>query len=257
MKRSLACAVLSVVSACAGMINVTGKPSATLAPGHELQIDFSVWNYGANNPGAPPYPTHLGLLIIGAAPGLAAVTLPDSTSQYYPGFLFEAGLESPDGDAWAPFPDPLLLAPGVFTQGDGVQRDVAVLASSLDLSLALSEAIFGQDLSGRIVLRNHGGAFNIGLGTGYTIRNSVLEPDVWGLGPSTVAGLTRQVTISNPEPSTALLVLGAALLAGLRGMRRRRAAAARRGSSQSQPAGHILPIPQRRTFSSRQRASGL
>jgi hypothetical protein len=233
MKRSLACAVLSVVSACAGTINVTAEPSATLPQGAQLEIDFSVWNYAANNPGAPPYPTHLGLLIIGAAPGLAAVTLPDSTSQYYPGFLFEAWLESPDGDAWAPFPDPLLLAPGVFTQGDGVQRDVAVLASSLDLSLALSEAIFGQDFSGRIVVRNRGGNFDVGLGPGYTVRNAVLEPDVWGLGPRTVAGLTRQVTITNPEPSTALLALGAALLVGFRGMRRRRAAAARRASSQS------------------------
>ena len=230
MRRSLACAVLSVLSACAGTINVTAEPSATLAPGHELQIDFSVWNYGANNPGAPPYPTHLGLLIIGAAPGLAAVTLPDSTSQYYPGFLFEAWLESLDGEVRAPFPAPLLLAPGVFTQGGGAELDVAVLASSLDLSLALSEAIFGQDLSGRIVVRNLGGGLDVGLGPGYTIRNAVLEPDVWGLGPSTVAGLTRQVTISNPEPSTALLVLGAALLAGVWGVRRRRAAAARRTS---------------------------
>lgn len=222
MKWRLAFALLSALPAVAGPIDIAGLDHATLAHDASLLVEFSVWNYAVNNPGAPP-PTHVGLTVLGLSPDTAPSTLPDSTSEYYPGYLFEARLES-DGSAGAAFDDLLLLVPGLFSAG-GAPLDVGVLSGSIDLTAETAEQVFGETLGARFVLHNLGDSFVLGLGNGYTIRQSIWEPDVQGLGPRTVAGLTGGVAIGAPEPSGWMLLLGGtALMAVTRlGLRRVRA----------------------------------
>lgn len=205
-------ALLSALPAAAGPIDIGGLEHATLGPHGTLLVEFSVWNYGVNNPGFPP-PTHLGLTVLGLPP--------DSTGEDY---SFEVRLESLDGSAWADFAGPLSLVDGTFSAGGGAPIDVAVLSGSIDLTDELAAQIFADGLAARFVIRDLGGSFVLGLGSGYTIRQSVWEPDVHGDGGWTVAGLTGSVTVATPEPPGWSLLLGGAGLvvvtrAGLRRVR--------------------------------------
>lgn len=228
----------------AGRIDVGDQTFAWVQPGARVEIQFGVWSYGWNNPGYSPYPTQLGLEIIGQLPSSPAALVPDSTAAYFPGFLFTGWLESLDGTVAVPLYDPnadrlglpigtLLLAPGTFAAG-GSPLDVAVLAAFVAMPQSTSESLFGPNIgsrtnAARIRLDNIGDGFTLGIGPGYTVRNSVSEPGVAGLGPVQTAGATGQVVVSNPEPSTWLTLAGAIALLGF--LRRRRAAVAIRSRS--------------------------
>jgi hypothetical protein len=208
--------------------DLTDAESARLRTGATVSIDFGVWTYAQNNPGASPYPTSLELMILAPALTSDAAAIPDSTLQYFPGWLFEARLESLDGSAPVPFhdaaaarlglPDGLLLV----TPGTHQGREVALISASLAMSPAAAEALFGQNLgnyndAARIWLSNLGEPLDIGLGPGYTVRQSVSVPNLAGAGDTRAAGLTGRVLLHNPEPSTWLLAAaGAALIAGRR-----------------------------------------
>lgn len=222
----------------AGRIDVSNQTFAWVHPGAGVEIHFGVWSYGWNNPGYSPYPTQLGLEIIGQLPSSLAAPIPDSTAAYFPGLLFTGWLESLDGTVSVPLYDPnadrlglpvgtLLVSPGTFSAGGDSPLDVAVLAAFVSMSQETSEALFGANIGSRtnaalIRLDNIGQGFTVGIGPGYTARNSVSEPGIAGLGPAQTAGTTGQVEVVNPEPSTWLTLACALVLLGF--LRRRRAA---------------------------------
>lgn len=224
----------------ADRIDVSSQTSAWVHPGAEVEIHFGVWTYGWNNPGFSPYPTQLGLQIIGQLPSLPPALIPDSTAAYFPGLLFTGWLESLDGTVSVPLYDPnadrlglpvgtLLVSPGTFSAGGDSPLDVAVLAAFVSMSQLTSESLFGPNIgsrtnAARIRLDNIGDGFTLGIGSGYTVRNSVSEPGIAGLGPAQTAGTTGQVEVVNPEPSTWLTLACALVLLGF--LRRRRAAVA-------------------------------
>jgi hypothetical protein len=194
-----------------------------VAPGEEIDIQFGVWNYGRNNPGSSPYPTQIGLQVLGQAGT---------------GSLFEGWLESSDGTVSVPFDDPnadllglpagsLLVSPGTFAAGGGAPFDVAVVDGFVYLSEAQSQALFGSNIgsyndAAQIVLLNMGDGFSLGIGPGYTVRNSVSEPGIGGDGPVQTAGITGQIATTAPEPATWLSVAGALAALGLLARRRHR-----------------------------------
>ncbi len=225
----------------AGRIDVTGDSSAWVHSGATIEIQFGIWNYGLNNPGYSPYPTQIGVQVTGFRPGSPAATIPGTTLQYFEGFLFQGWLESLDGGIVAPFYDPnaallglpegsLLVTPGTFTSGGSSPIDVAVLAAFLTLPESTSEALFGANAgnynnAARIRLRNAGAGFTIGIGPGYTVQGAVREPGIAGLGPAQTSGITGQVVIANPEPSTWLTLAGALAIFAI--LMRRRATPSR------------------------------
>ncbi len=218
----------------AGRIDVTGEPSAWVHPGATLEIQFGIWNYGLNNPGYSPYPTQIGLEVIGLDPGSPLAAIGGTTLQYFQGFLFEGWLESVDGDISIPFRNPnaellglpegaLLVTPGTYTAG-GRPLDIAIIAAYVALPESTSEALFGANAGSynsgaRIRLRNLGEGFAIGIGPGYTVQSAVREPGVAGSGPVRTSGVSGQITIANPEPSTWLMLTGALAVLALRARR--------------------------------------
>jgi len=206
------CALLFAASIplAANAIDVTAETLAYVSPGDEIEILFGVWNYGRNNPGDSPYPTEIGLEIIGQ-PGT--------------GSLFEGWLESLDGTVSIPFS--LLVTPGSFAAGGDPPIDVAVISGTVVISEATSELLFGANIgsyndAARIRLLNLGDGFTLGIGPGYTVRNAASEPGIGGDGAVHTAGLTGQILVSNPEPSTWLTLGGAIALLGILRRRRRR-----------------------------------
>jgi len=231
MKVRIIPLILGFVSlAAADTIDITGEIFHTIQSGKTVTVDFGIWNYGANNPNVSPYPTSIGFLLMGAVPQQqAGQMLPGSTQTYFPGYVFEAYLESLDGSISAPLLDAnasrlglqtgyLVATLGTFSAGGGAPLDVAVLSGSVSIPLAFSEALFGANLNNynnaaRIRLINVGGAFTLGIGDPYTIGQSISEPDIRGLGAVSTAGIPGPVVVHNPEPATlALLALPLAVL---------------------------------------------
>jgi hypothetical protein len=221
----------------AGMLDITGETFHTLGTGKTLYAEFGVWNYGANNAGSSPYPATIGLAVIGALPSTAGQFVPGSSETYFPDFAFAVYLESLDGSVSAPFFSsasaalglpagqlPLTLAT-VLAGGD--LRQVAVIAGTVSLTPELARELFGSNLNNynsaaRIRIVNEGVPFTLGLGGAYTVGQSISEPGIRGEGPVQTAGIPGPVTLSNPEPSTAtLLVLPVAGLFAVARMRRR------------------------------------
>ena len=207
----------------AGPIGVGGETYAWVPSGEEIEIQFGVWNYARDNPGSSPYPTQIGLQVLGQAGT---------------GSLFEGWLESLDGTVSVPFDDPnagllglpagsLLVSPGTFGAGGGDPFDVAVIDGYVYLSEAQSQALFGSNIgnynsAAEIVLLNMGQGFMLGIGPGYTVRNAVSEPGIGGDGPVETAGITGLVSVTAPEPATWLSVAGALAALGFLARRRHR-----------------------------------
>jgi MYXO-CTERM domain-containing protein len=221
MSRLATIALLSVLPVIGATIDRTDATYAPVHSGAQVRIEFAAWNYGLYNP-SNPYPTSLNLEIVGVAPDVEAATIPGTSLQYYPGFGFEGRLESLDGTISVPLGDPLsemagmgagllLVTPGEYTTSDGT-LPVSVIHASVYLSPEVSQALFGPDFKALFVLGNAGGAYTIGIGPGYTVRNAVNEPDMMGSGPWRVGGITESVMVSNPEPGTWALGAGAAVL---------------------------------------------
>ncbi|MGE5648166.1 MAG: hypothetical protein ACM336_20505 [Acidobacteriota bacterium] len=203
---------LGLVLACAlplvaGRIDVTTQTFAQVHSGANLIVDFSVWNYGANNAGFSPYPTSLSVNIVTEALGEGEYRL--------------AGrIESLDGSVYVPLTS-LTLLPGVFNSAGAPQIAVGVIHGSA----RLDEALFGPGMSARLVIENLGPQFVVGIGPGYTVRNAVSITDVTGEGPRIVGGITNTVTVANPEPAT--WALGAGAVVVLFALRRLRSPGAR------------------------------
>lgn len=214
--------------AAADPIDLSSQTSFTLAHGEEMILQFSVWNYGKNNPGSSPYPTSVGLEIAGTPPAGAPVnTLTGSSGTYYSGDLLEGWISSLDGTASAPLydhnaaklgygPGSLLLTPGSI-YCNGAPTPAAMVDASVALTLDLSEQIFGPDVASRqsaadIYLLNLGNDVTIGLGRGYKLGSLISEPGVSGFGPAQTSGITESVTLvaelfqaqteAVPEPAT-------------------------------------------------------
>jgi hypothetical protein len=222
MSRLIAIALISVLPLAAGTIDVTDLTYVNFHHDATLVVDFTVWNYAAHNPSSP-YPTSLGLNVVGAMPGLAPEAVPGSSASYFPGYLFEAYLESEDGSISVPLdngladllgePDGMLvLIPGVVRPGGGSAQSAGILAGNIQMTYAVAQTVFGSDYAARIVLRNLGDDFLVGIGPGYSVRNAITEPGVRGRGSSQVSGITTSATLMNPEPGTWAMAAGAGLL---------------------------------------------
>jgi hypothetical protein len=222
--RSIVIVLAMAASAVAGTIGLSSPGSFVLSHGQELTIQFSVWNYGFNNPGVSPYPTSIGLEILGTSPGSAALAnIPGSSGRYFSEFLLQGTLESLDGTAVAPFQSPaaallglssgsLVLAPANFHGSTGSSA-VASIDAEASLSLSLSEQIFGPNVTSRqssalLVLRNLGADLTIGAGDDVTLRNAISEPSITGAGRVQTSGITNRLTVTDvPEPGTIALTL--------------------------------------------------
>ncbi|MCU1261719.1 MAG: hypothetical protein JWO80_4604 [Bryobacterales bacterium] len=203
--------------ATADTIDLSSRGSFIFSHGQEMIVRFSVWNYGFNNPGASPYPTSIGLELVGITPLDQPVsTMPGSSSQYFPGYVLQGTLESLDGTASAPLlglgGGPLVVTPSTL-YGSGGSSSVAAIDANAALTLNLSQQIFGPDItspqsSALIVLQNLGSDLVIGMGGGMSLRNAITEPSVTGLGNVQTSGITHGVTLLNvPEPRTTLTLV--------------------------------------------------
>lgn len=206
--------------ASADTVNLTGGPPFTFQSGSDLFVSFSIWNYAANNQGSTPYPTSVGLQLLGAEPSISTLNaVPNSTNSYFGGYLLQGWLENTEGTVSAPFTSPdatrlglapgsLLLSPGIF---GGNNTPIAVIEADSALTLNLSEQIFGLDVSSRgssavIHLRNLGSDLQVGLDGGYSLLSAISEPSITGYGPVTTSGLTRSMQVTAvPEPGSLAL----------------------------------------------------
>ncbi|MGI8989896.1 MAG: PEP-CTERM sorting domain-containing protein [Bryobacteraceae bacterium] len=224
-------AVCAVASA--GSIDVSSLHYVTLGHNSEITIEFSIGNYGQNNPGVSPYPTNVDFELLGPDPASAKMAqVPGSSAFYFSGYGVSGRLESMDGGTSLPLMDAnatrLGLAPGSLLVGEGMwsggsgNSPVAVVDASRALSLAQSQAIFGEGAAARIQLTNTGAELTIGLGAGYSIRNAVSEPGVTGMGKVQTAGITRSVAITQaPEPGTWVLTVAGLFAIAAIGARRK------------------------------------
>jgi hypothetical protein len=222
--------IASLVCAEAGTVNITEGPPFNFRSGSDLYVSFSVWNYAANNRDSSPYPTSVGLQLLGAQPSSSALNvIPNSTNSYFSGYLLQGWLENSAGTVSSPFSNPdavrlglaagsLLLEPGIFSGGTS---PISVIEADAALTLNLSEQIFGPDVASRgsnavIHLRNVGQDLQIGMDGGYSLLSAISEPSVSGTGGVTTSGITRGIqTTAVPEPGsfTLLLLTGLAVLA--------------------------------------------
>ncbi len=213
--------------ASADTVNLTNGPPFTFQSGSDLFVSFSVWNYAANNRGSSPYPTSVGLQLLGAEPSISTLNaVPNSTNSYFGGYLLQGWLENTEGTVSAPFTSPdatrlglapgsLLLSPGIF---GGNNTPIALIEADSALTLNLSEQIFGLDVANRgssavIHLRNLGSNLQVGLDGGYSLLSAISEPSITGYGPVTTSGLTRSMQVTAvPEPGSLALFSAAGLV---------------------------------------------
>jgi hypothetical protein len=224
MLRFALLVLLAQLPVTAGSVDITNESFALFGHGDSLTIEAGVWNYGMHNPGISPYPTGIGFSLVATNPGVPAAALPESTAQYYPGYLFDGSIRSLDGSVTAPLEDPvaellglgpgkLVLVPGDFYAGGASDQPVGVISGSANLTLENAQALFGSSFMAEIVLRNLGPDVLLGLGDGYTIRNSVTVPGVTGMGDASVGGIPGSAFIETPELGTGVLAaIGAAAL---------------------------------------------
>ena len=206
---------LSAVAACGETIPLTDGPPFTFRGGTDLFVRFSVWNYGANNRGFSPYPTSVGLQLIGAQPSSSEMeVVPSATDMYFTGYKLRGWLENSEGTISTPFtslasnrlglaPGSLVVQPGSFGSSE---RPVAVIEADAALTTTLSEEIFGIDVMSRassavIHLRNEGSDLEIGLDGGYSVLSAVRIPSVSGEGAVQTSGIMRDIAFTEvPEP---------------------------------------------------------
>lgn len=226
MVLATACILSMADNAGADTVNLTSGPPFTFRSGSDLYVSFSVWNYAANNRGSNPYPTSVGLQLLGAEPSVSTLqAIPNSTGSYFGGYLLQGWLENTEGTASAPFSSPdasrlglapgsLLLSPGTFGTSN---TPVAVIEADSALTLNLSEQIFGPDIANRgssaiIHLRNLGSDLQVGLEGGYSLLSAISEPSISGQGSVTTSGVTRSLQVTAvPEPGSLALFAGAGL----------------------------------------------
>ncbi len=227
----------SAAAAFADTVNLTDGPPFNFRSGSDLFVRFSIWNFAVNNASSSPYPTSVGLQLLGARPGSSQLSaVPNSTSRYFNGYSLQGWLENSSGTVSVPFTNPdairlslgagsLLVEPGTMSSG----TPLAVIEADAALTLNLSESIFGPDVASRgssavIHLRNVGQDLQIGLNDGYSLLSAFREPSIKGLGGVQTSGITQSITATSvPEPgSFALLVFASSVLGACAFMRWRK-----------------------------------
>jgi len=227
----------AAVPAVAGTFNVTNQNYVTVSTGQTVIVSFSIWNYGviANefDPGSSPYPTELSFEAMGLTPAGATAPVPNASSVYYPGLLFQVELQSLNGLMSLPLtsvdsgPNQLNLPPGTFVvepgafTGAGWRGSTGELTGWLDFSsLAQSQALFGNNCctpgaaSANLIITNLGPSFTLGI-PDYNLGFSQTLDSV--SGPVVQVGV-RPVEVAwdpAPEPPAWALILGALAVAAL------------------------------------------
>jgi hypothetical protein len=208
--------------------SVTNLNSVTIPAGAELVINFGTWTYAANNPGYSPDPTVLSFEAYGAPIAGPVLAVPNSSAQYFSGYQFSGYLESADGSVIAPLNDPdasksgygagtLLVTPGRYSGPDGT-APVSVLSASITLSQSVSQTLFGTYVatpwmsSAKIVLKNTGPDFILGLGGNTPIGSLVQESGLHGAGPVDTAGVTLSVVLDRSGTAANAVSLNPILL---------------------------------------------
>lgn len=214
--------VAASLPVAAGRIEVTNSTLASVHPGAKLEVHFGTGSYETA-------PSQVSVQVIAQLePWFAAAALPSGTGSYYDGLLFEGWLVSRDGSFSVPlYQDAafqlglplgtLLFTPGTYISGSGAEMNVAVLTATVQLDEATAAALFGDNLDSYnnaawFLFHNLGANLTVGLGPGYTVRNSITTQV--GDAERTVSGITGLVTVANPEPATWAMFGGALLLLG-------------------------------------------
>jgi hypothetical protein len=220
MKRIATFVLFTVLPLAAGSIDVSEQSFARVPTGADVTVEFGVSNYGFQNPGFSPYPDSFGFSVLTENPADATALVPGSSTNHYPRYLLQGWAESLDGSVSVPLFDPLaaalgygsgtlVLAPGLYETGAS-DLPVGVLSAMVSLTPDTAAALFGDAFTARIVLVNLGIGVTLGIDPDYTVRQAVSETELAGAGPSDVAGVTRSVTVENPEPAAWTLVGAAA-----------------------------------------------
>ena len=199
----------------ANRVDVTNNTSVWVHTGAYLEFQFGIWNYGKDNPGYSPYPEQIGLQVA----GLDVSKYLDPALGYYPELAVEGWIYSLDGTVDIPL-GTLFVTPGTFETGSGDSIGVGVVSTTLYLTDAQSQRLFGNNIgnyssAATVRLRNVGEGFTLGVSPDYTVHNWISEPGVSGDGPVQTGGITGKVTLANPEPGTFLLLGGALILLGV------------------------------------------
>jgi len=227
----------ATLPAAAGTFDVTNQTNVAVATGDTLIISFSIWNYGviANqfDPGSSPYPMQLNFEAMGLPPAEATASVPNASSVYYPGFLFQVSLQSLNGAFSLPLtgvdsgPNQLNLASGDFVlepagfTGSNWGGSTAELTGWLNFSsLAQSQALFGNNCctpgaaSADLVITNLGPSFTFGV-PNYSLGLSQTLDSV--SGPVVQVGvMPMEVALDPvPEPPAWALMVGALAVVAL------------------------------------------
>ncbi|MDQ6675779.1 MAG: hypothetical protein M3Z09_00620 [Acidobacteriota bacterium] len=223
---TLLCVLLAAAaSARAEPVNLTGGQNFDFKTGSDLFVRFSVWNYAMNNRGNSPYPTSVGLQLVGAQASSSLTAIPGSSASYFAGYLLQGWLQDTAGTVSTPFTSPdaarlglpdgsLLLEPGIAT---GSASPITLIEADAVLTGNLSASIFGPDVASRgsgavIHLRNLGHDLQIGMAGGFSLLSAISEPSIRGAGPVQTSGITQRIdVVAVPEP-------GGLALAGLIGI---------------------------------------
>jgi len=236
---------LSFVAALANAetVDLSNSNPLNFRSGSDLYINFSAWNYAVHNSGSSPFPTYVGLQLLGVQPSsVPLMAVPHATNTYFGSQQIQGWLQNMDGTVSAPFTNPdaarlglasgsLLVQPGVF---GSASTPVALIEANAALTLSLSGQIFGSDIAHRgssavIHLRNLGDDLQIGLAGGFSLLNAISEPSISGSGSVQTSGYTQSVSITTvPEPgSFVLILLASGILMFCFAMRLRKTPAAR------------------------------
>ena len=224
------------VAGRADTVNLTDGPTFNFRSGTDLFVRFSIWNYAVYNQSSSPYPTSVGLQLLGAEPSTSGLNaIPNSSGSYFAGYALQGWLENTAGTVSAPFTSPdavrlslqpgaLLVEPGSTNSGN---TPIAVIEADAGLTLSLSEQIFGADVANRgssavIHLRNLGPDLQIGLAGGFSLISAISEPSITGIGSVQTSGFTQSISATSvPEPSSFVLLWGAGLATLACGLMRR------------------------------------
>lgn len=178
-------ALVAIVPAWAGRIDITSETLVSLRTGAQLEITIST---GVR-------PSGVAFQILGPAlEGAGVSLLHGSTLPYYSEYSFGAWLESADRRVSVPVTR-LLFTPGQASIS-GLERGVAVL----DGFSEIPDGVFGQDDTEAVLrILNLGPAVQFGLGPGYTVRNAVSVPGLRGANGLERGGHVTAITLCLPD----------------------------------------------------------
>lgn len=196
-------------------MNLTDGPPFNFTTGSDLFVRFSIWNYAVNDKNSSPYPTSVGLQLIGAQTSASALTaIPGSSSSYFAGYLLQGWLQDSGGAVSIPFMSPdamrlglpdgsLFLEPGLANGNMNGASPIALIEADAALTSILSERpnVVFRGSSAVIHLGNLGNYIQIGTTGGSSLLSAISEPSIRGAGPVQTSGITQRVdVVAVPEP---------------------------------------------------------